>query len=349
MKFLSQKSNIKLAAFALTSITLGGSLASCEGIYDYEGDCSVTYEVGIKFTRNILDANAFSSKVNSVTVLVYNTSGNLVYHNTEAGETLKNDDYTMAIDVQPGTYDILVWGGLEDGNSFLLNNGALPTTLSDAICEMQRETTGDMHISKNMLSPLFHGMAKNVVIEDNDEIGIIRVANIDLTKDTNTIRVMLTHNNEELIDPDNFSFSITDSNGKLNYDNSLLNDHDILYREHTKYDLPTVSFDEQGTRATVTVTNSMMAEMDMSRLMADRNPRLVINRSDSEEPVLSLPLTQLLLHAKGEAKKSMDDQEYLDRQDEYTLVFFLNDDNGWNLSAGIYINGWHMRYQSSDL
>ena len=35
----------------------------------------------------------------------------------------------------------------------------------------------------------------------------------------------------------------------------------------------------------------------------------------------------------------MDDQEYLDRQDEYNLVFFLDADGDW-LSSSIIINSW---------
>ena len=282
-------------------------------------------------------------------MLVYNQDGELVFHNSESGDALKHDDYTMPIDVNPGTYTILVWGGLEEGDSFLLNGGKIPTTLSDAVCELQRDVTDGTHISNTRLNPLYHGMAENVVIEDNDEIGRIRVANIDLTKDTNTIKVMLTHNSGEEIDPDMFTFKIGDKNGRMNFDNSLLEDEEILYHSHTKYDLPTVSFEEEGTRGTVTVTNSMMAELDLSRLMADNNPRLTISREGAEDDVLSLPLIQLLLHAKGEANRNMSNQEYLDRQDDFTLVFFLNEENGWNMSAGIYINGWHMLLQNSDI
>jgi hypothetical protein len=35
----------------------------------------------------------------------------------------------------------------------------------------------------------------------------------------------------------------------------------------------------------------------------------------------------------------MDDQEYLDRQDEYNMTFFLDDDMQW-VSSHILINSW---------
>jgi hypothetical protein len=36
---------------------------------------------------------------------------------------------------------------------------------------------------------------------------------------------------------------------------------------------------------------------------------------------------------------NMGDQEYLDRQDEYNMTFFLDDDMHW-ISSFIYINSW---------
>lgn len=35
----------------------------------------------------------------------------------------------------------------------------------------------------------------------------------------------------------------------------------------------------------------------------------------------------------------MSDQEYLDRQDEYNMVFFLDENDRW-VNSTIYINSW---------
>jgi hypothetical protein len=37
----------------------------------------------------------------------------------------------------------------------------------------------------------------------------------------------------------------------------------------------------------------------------------------------------------------MPNQEYLDRQDEYTMTFFLDEDGDW-LSASIIVNSWRV-------
>lgn len=320
------------------------TMQSCHLIDDGEGDCSVKYLVELSFTKNIMEVDAFASKVPSVTLLVYNKSGELVTSKSESGSALQKDHYTMEIDVEPGTYDLLVWCGLEGSNAFSLDGGQTPSTLRGATCTMSR----DGGVSSRQLSPLFHAVEQNVNFPDNSRIyGDVTVAKLDLTKNTNTIRVILTHYNGQDINPNDFSFTITDNNGKMNWDNSLMSDETISYTPWTKKSLE--ASDEFQGRATVTNVNSMMAEIDVARLMTTQNPRLTIQAAGKSEAVLSLPITQLLLHSKGDAKSQMSDQEFLDRQDEYNIMFFLNDDDGWYMDGGIYINGWHMRYQSADM
>lgn len=331
---------------ALLSLIL---FTNCESIYDQEGDCSVRYYVEIQFTNNLMEVDAFSSKVPSVMLLVYDKDGQLVTTKTESGSALKREHYTMELDVEPGTYDLVAWCGLEANDHFLLNEGSSPTLLSDAKVRLMRERDESGALSRHQLNPLFHAIARDVTVPQAEGQGDVKVATMDLIKDTNTIRIILTHYNGEEIDPDDFSFAITDNNGSMDFDNTLLDDETITYREWTKRDLPTVGDYLSRADAPITSVNTMIAEIDVARLLTSQNPRLTIRAKDREDDVLSLPITQLLLHAKGEAKRNMPDQEYLDRQDEYNIVFFLSGDESWYTGLGIYINGWHMRIQESEL
>ena len=45
----------------------------------------------------------------------------------------------------------------------------------------------------------------------------------------------------------------------------------------------------------------------------------------------------------------MDDQEYLDRQDEYNLTFFLDENNDWHMTSGIIINSWRIVLQDTGM
>lgn len=333
------------------TVVCGCMFYSCGAVYDEEIPCEGRYLVEFRFTNNIMETDAFASKVPSVTLLIYDKDGNYVSHQTESGVALQQEHYSMVIDIEPGTYDLLAWCGLEGSNAFSLTGGDVPQTMSEAKCIMEREYDEAGAMSRQQLDPLFHAFNTNVVFPEGESADHRLVTVMDVMKDTNTIRLVLTHYNGQEIDPDDFSFKITDDNGFMDFDNSLMEDEVIVYKEWIKKDLPTVSDEIEaamGTRA-VTVVNSMLAEIDMARLMIDHNPRLEIQRKDKDEPVLSLPITQLLLHAKGEAKSYMSDQRYLDCQDEYNLLFFLTDDDGWYMPAGIYVNGWHVMYQNSGI
>lgn len=52
--------------------------------------------------------------------------------------------------------------------------------------------------------------------------------------------------------------------------------------------------------------------------------------------VFNIPLIDYALLVKGNYNKTMTDQEYLDRQDDYNFIFFVDDRLNW-LNANIYI------------
>ena len=75
---------------------------------------------------------------------------------------------------------------------------------------------------------------------------------------------------------------------------------------------------------------------------------LSITSRSNGKTVLSIPLIYYVLLVKGNYNRSMSDQEYLDRQDEYNMTFFLQDDGSW-LAASIIINSWRVVLSSVEL
>jgi hypothetical protein len=51
---------------------------------------------------------------------------------------------------------------------------------------------------------------------------------------------------------------------------------------------------------------------------------------------------------KGYYNVAMEDQEYLDRQDQYNFTFFLDRDMNW-LNASILINSWKIVLNKQEL
>ena len=77
-------------------------------------------------------------------------------------------------------------------------------------------------------------------------------------------------------------------------------------------------------------------------------PRLHIRNRETGATVLSIPLIDYALLVKGHYNKDIPDQEYLDRQDEYNMVFFLDKNENW-ANSFIYLNSWKVVLQNTDL
>lgn len=87
----------------------------------------------------------------------------------------------------------------------------------------------------------------------------------------------------------------------------------------------------------------------------ESKPRLTVRNRETGETVLSVPYIEYCLMVKGRYEDTddwyeqpMSDQEYLDRQDEYNMTFFLDPDDRW-IDQYIYINSWHLVIQHAGL
>ena len=104
----------------------------------------------------------------------------------------------------------------------------------------------------------------------------------------------------------------------------------------------------QAGRAPITQMSACVASHTISRLCTEQQKDVLVTVYNKKgEKVLSIPLIDYALLVKGSYAK-MDDQEYLDRQDKYDLVFFLDEGDRW-MSAYIYINSWKLVLQNTDL
>lgn len=344
MRLFFEKIHLSRALLQLLALLSVIGFCGCEPMMESEGDCEPAYFVKFRFKMNILDVDAFSSKVRSVSLFVFDRQGNCVAVQREAGQTLADADYKMPLDLPAGTYDLIAWCGMQDNEDFALDNGVAPVRREDLVCRLLTVTPASSGDTGEALTPIWHGRVDNVVLEAGIE-GEKVVATVDLIKDVNTVRIVLQHWQGRALDPDDFGFEITDDNGIMNWDNSLMPCEMLTYRPFSKHAASVAMPDADAESGEKTSVSSLLAEIDIARLVSEgghKSAVLTVTRSGQEKPVLRLPLTELLLMVKGEVRKDMDDQEYLDRQDEYDLIFFL-DDAGWYINGGIWVNSWHIR------
>lgn len=315
-------------------------MTACDGIYEDEGDCSVHYHVKFRYDMNMKFADAFAHEVNSVTLYVLDEQNNVVWQGSEQGETLAQEGYAMEVDVAPGSYSLLAWCGLAGGNSFAV---PVSSRKEDLICSLKREhkLDGTAYVKED-LNRLYHGYLEKQTFSSEEGTHTFVVP---LVKNTNNIRVVLQHLSGEPVDKDKFTFSITDENGMMNWDNKPLSDEPVTYYAwHT--DSGTAGIDDVDSR-TVSSFSAAIAELTTARLVKEKAPRLKVT-NDKGETVFSIPLIDYALLVKGEYNRRMDDQEYLDRQDEYNMVFFLDEGDRW-MDAYIYINSWKVVLQETGI
>lgn len=321
-------------------------LCACDNvIYDYEGDCSVNYKVRFRYDYNMKFADAFAREVNSVTLYALDKDNRVVWQRTEQGGALASEDYEMTLDVAPGEYSLLAWCGTTDKESF-----TIPQTLDgeELTCALNKEyeADGSAFVNKD-IDRLFHGWLPSQQMPETEGTYIYTVP---LVKNTNSVRVVLQHLSGEPVDKDKFTFAIHDSNGRMDWDNTLLPDEPMTYYAwHTDAgEAGMRSADPAGQGQTRTVFSAAIAEFTVARLVKGQDTRLTVRNKETGKVVISIPLIDYALLVKGFYNREMDDQEYLDREDTYDMIFFLDEGDRW-LDAYIYINSWKVVLQNTGL
>lgn len=314
-----------LASLAFASVT------SC--VTDKLEECPNDYQLKIVFDRNMLFADAFASQVKSVDIKVFDTTtGREVFRHTEQGDALAAEGYRVALPVPPGSYNILCWVGMAEGESF---GYADP---SAEILENHNVVLNTENgVSAAPLNNLYHGLARNVEFIDNNTIGSLEVqtATVYLTKNTNRVNVILLNLDGSEMKTADFSLAIYSGNGEMAHDNSIDAKRAVEYRPWAI--TPIVSETSVARAAT---QSALGAEFSLGRLTSTSASRLEIYRNSDGETIVSVPLERNLLLYKGQFHASMSDDEYLDREDDYNITFILDKNNNWDSAAMIYINNW---------
>lgn len=327
-----------LAAIALTS---------CDGfIYEDEGDCDPYYKVRFRFERNLKFTDAFAAEVNAVTLYVVDdATGKIVWSKREDGEAVRSEGYLMDVPVQPGRYHLVAWCGEGVGPDFHVADAERPEEL---VCHLihddySRADDGSLHTSRE-LGRLYHG---RLMSQDFPEDEGTHVYTVDLTKDTNEVNIVLQQLSGGPVDKNKFSFFITDANHVLDWTNEISSPDDETITYHAHH-ISGGTAGIEGADQTVTPLSACVAELTVSRLVMGQECYINVVNNDTGELVFRVPLIDYAILVKGREGRNMSDQEYLDRQDKYDMVFFLDEGYRW-MDAYIYINSWQIHTDEVDI
>ena len=316
----------------LSCLSLGVIFNSCNTIWTGEELCNQGLLLKFIYDYNMEYADAFSNKVDCVTLMVYDDKGNHLLTQTEMSSVLKEEGYRMTIDLDPGNYHLVAYGGVAcDESSFEFTN--LTTRASEYTDRLVRMKEGE---EGTKLHDFFYGTV-GVTVNDNRYDDAV----LPLMKNTNNIRVILQQLNGEPVQVEDFQFLITDDNTLFSYDNSLIPVGGVSYSPWIKGQTSTGT----STAGVSTENNEVVvafAEFSTSRLVTYNSPRLIIRRKDAETDVINIPLNNYLMLLKSSQYSEMGRQEFLDRESDWSLIFFLDAYMSW-INTHIVINDWVVR------
>lgn len=291
----------------LSGVALSLCLSGCGWIED--GDLPpCEFRLHYVYDYNMKYADAFQHEVDGVTLFICDEAGNYLSQRSIEGTELKENN--VLLDLEPGTYQLLSWAGLDDGSYEIPQPTVGQSTVEDIKVRTLREDDGTQ---PRELHPLWHSL-DTVTISDTAH----GEYTVGLHKDTNKLRFVLQDVTGQSLNVDDFTFSIVADNGYMDYDNTLLPDPAITYLPYYTENVE-IAADEEASISSQTVA---VAEMNTMRLMDGENYRLIVRHKDLREDVLNVNINNYLLLCKMEGH-DISAQEYLDRQDEYAIVFFL--------------------------
>ena len=336
-----QKQSIWISTLIFCALLISSAMTSCDNvIYDGLDPCPQGVRLRFVYDYNMEFANSFHKKVDCVTLYVYDEKGNYLKTITETTDVLADENYRMTLDFEPGHYRLVAYGGLAcEEHSFSVADE--PSRQASAYTDLQvRMDEGELGTK---LHDFYYGM-QDVEIRSTDTDYVEKTLN--MMKNTNNIRIVLQQLDGEPVDDKDFSFFITDDNTLFAYDNMLKPNGTVTYTPWVKGQASTgVIVGENGVEEQEVIV--AFAELSTSRLMTHTSPRLIIKRNDTGADIVNIPLNNYLLLLKSMQYADMGSQEFLDRESDWSMIFFLDHGHRW-INTYFVINDWVVRINETE-
>lgn len=327
-----------VAATTLVAAALG--LGSCSLVTDDLDPCPQGVRLRFVYDYNMEFANAFPAQVDCLTLLVYDEAGNYVRTITETSSVLADENWRMTIDLPAGQkYRFVAYGGLEcDKSSFHFVDtpavGSKLTSLEVAMDDncIDADPGVDLH-------PLFYGNLDLAVPANSMNY---TEGTVYMLRDTNSIRIILQNVDGTPVNPDDFVFEIEADNTLMGWNNDVIPTPAGITYSPWVVDQKTIGSVDNGDLSAVAY-----AEFSVARFIDNAPVTLNVTGLKFNQKVLSIPLIKYLLMFKSDNIKTMDNQEYLDRENHWDIILFINGER-W-IDTYIVINDWIVRINNADL
>lgn len=366
----------KLVCFSAIALT---TMSSC--IKEDMDDCPPAIsKVALQFdyTYNVKQADAFAAEVKNINVYAFDENGKFFDSYIESREKFETGHTMEITGLKDGKYtfvclarDRQVMSRAEDDEMEFSFASLTPgvSTIDDLTVRMGKDNSEEIKNDKEFAA-LY--TAKTQVdfqrLNQNGNEGTVVTSTLSLMKCTKTYRIVLLpyENDQADFKPENFDVRIEGSAAWLDHNGEKVKNKGITYlpynmERRANYDGAHTEVNEEP------VDQALIYDLSSSRMFERQSDRravrdgdkskyddkriIITDLRDKDHPIElfnhSLPWFLALCGEK--VNQNWDDQEYLDREDHYVLMFYVSDKRDYNMITKVNVNGWNVNLKDTEL
>ena len=366
----------KLVCFSAIALT---TMSSC--IKEDMDDCPPAIsKVALQFdyTYNVKQADAFAAEVKNINVYAFDENGKFFDSYIESREKFETGHTMEITGLKDGKYtfvclarDRQVMSRAEDDEMEFSFASLTPgvSTIDDLTVRMGKDNSEEIKNDKEFAA-LY--TAKTQVdfqrLNQNGNEGTVVTSTLSLMKCTKTYRIVLLpyENDQADFKPENFDVRIEGSAAWLDHKGEKMKNERITYlpynmERRANYDGAHTEVNEEP------VDQALIYDLSSSRMFERQSDRravrdgdkskyddkriIITDLRDKDNPIElfnhSLPWFLALCGEK--VNQNWDDQEYLDREDHYVLMFYVSDKRDYNMITKVNVNGWNVNIKDTEL
>lgn len=366
----------KLVCFSAIALT---TMSSC--IKEDMDDCPPAIsKVALQFdyTYNVKQADAFAAEVKNINVYAFDENGKFFDSYIESREKFETGHTMEITGLKDGKYtfvclarDRQVMSRAEDDEMEFSFASLTPgvSTIDDLTVRMGKDNSEEIKNDKEFAA-LY--TAKTQVdfqrLNQNGNEGTVVTSTLSLMKCTKTYRIVLLpyENDQADFKPENFDVRIEGSAAWLDHNGEKVKNEGITYlpynmERRANYDGAHTEVNEEP------VDQALIYDLSSSRMFERQSDRravrdgdtskyddkriIITDLRDKDHPIElfnhSLPWFLALCGEK--VNQNWDDQEYLDREDHYVLMFYVSDKRDYNMITKVNVNGWNVNLKDTEL
>lgn len=366
----------KLVCFSAIALT---TMSSC--IKEDMDDCPPAIsKVALQFdyTYNVKQADAFAAEVKNINVYAFDENGKFFDSYIESREKFETGHTMEITGLKDGKYtfvclarDRQVMSRAEDDEMEFSFASLTPgVSTIDDLTERMGKDNGEEIKNDKEFAALY--TAKTQVdfqrLNQKGNEGTVVTSTLSLMKCTKTYRIVLLpyENDQADFKPENFDVRIEGSAAWLDHKGEKVKNERITYlpynmERRANYDGAHTEVNEEP------VDQALIYDLSSSRMFERQNDRravrdgdknnyddkriIITDLRDKDHPIElfnhSLPWFLALCGEK--VNPNWDDQEYLDREDHYVLMFYVSDKRDYNMITKVNVNGWNVNIKDTEL